>query len=113
MNLAERECVPCRGGIAALEQAAVDELLPQLEQGWEVVDLHHLRKDYSFPDFAGGLAFVNRVGAVADAQDHHPEVFLAWGKVRLEIRTHDIDALTENDFVLAAKCDRLFGESSG
>ena len=81
-------------------------LLQQLD-GWEVVDGHHLAKNYGFKDFADSLAFVNRVGGVAEANGHHPELILGWGKVRIEIFTHKIDGLTESDFVLAAKCDEV------
>ena len=74
--------------------------------GWRVVDEHHLEKDYRFADFAEALAFENRVGAVAEEQDHHPDLLLGWGRVRVSLFTHTIDGLTESDFVLAAKCDR-------
>lgn len=89
--------------MAASEIAA---LLPQLE-GWEVVNEHHLSKTYTFKNFAEALAFVNRVGAMAEEQWHHPDVHLAWGKVTVEIWTHKINGLTESDFVFAAKCDAL------
>jgi 4a-hydroxytetrahydrobiopterin dehydratase len=71
-----------------------------------VVEGHHLEKLYTFKDFAGALAFVNAVGRVAEEQNHHPDITLAWGKVRVTIWTHKIDGLTESDFVLAAKADR-------
>jgi 4a-hydroxytetrahydrobiopterin dehydratase len=89
-----------------------EEIAPLAEQldGWLVVDRHHLSKTYQFPDFAEGLAFVNRVGAVADAEGHHPDVFLAWGSVSLHVWTHKIDGLTESDFIFAAKADRCFQE---
>lgn len=74
--------------------------------GWRIVEEHHLEKEYRVRDFADALAFVNRVGAVAEAQNHHPDLFLAWGRVRITIWTHKIDGLTESDFVFAAKCDR-------
>jgi 4a-hydroxytetrahydrobiopterin dehydratase len=106
-SLADRECVPCRGGVPKLEAHRSAELLLQLEDGWRVVGDHHLEKAYDFPDFVTALAFVNRVGEVAEQNGHHPDVHLAWGKVRIEIWTHKIDGLTESDFVLAAKCDRV------
>jgi 4a-hydroxytetrahydrobiopterin dehydratase len=81
-------------------------LLRQVE-GWEAVNGHHLAKTYDFPDFQSALAFTNRVGELAEEQGHHPDIHLSWGKVRIEIWTHKIDGLTESDFVLAAKCDRL------
>ncbi len=104
--LASRQCVPCRGGIAPLLREQYKPLLAQLE-AWTVVEDHHLEKTFEFRDFAEALAFVNHVGAIAEENGHHPDVYLAWGKVRLTIYTHKIDGLTESDFVLAAKCDEL------
>jgi 4a-hydroxytetrahydrobiopterin dehydratase len=106
-ELASKSCVPCRGGVPPLAGAALDRLLGQLgPNGWRVVDGHHLEKTYEFPDFARALAFVDRVGAVAEREGHHPDLHLSWGKVRIETWTHKIDGLTESDFVLAAKCDK-------
>lgn len=104
-DLQSEECVPCRGGIPPLTQKEWEPLLAQLT-GWSVVDGHHLTKDYSFPDFVTALAFVNRVGEVAERNGHHPDVHLSWGKVRIDIWTHKIDGLSRSDFVLAAKCDQ-------
>ncbi len=106
MSLAEKSCVPCRGGVPPLGREAIVELLGQLA-GWSAVDDHHLTKTFTFPDFKSALAFVDRVGALAEQQGHHPDVCLSWGKVRLDVWTHKINGLTESDFVLAAKCDRL------
>ena len=103
-DLAKKHCVPCRGGVPALKGKAVEGYLAQL-RGWSVVDEHHLTKTYRFADFAEALAFVNRVGAIAEAEGHHPDICLAWGRVRLDIWTHKVDGLTESDFVLAAKAD--------
>lgn len=103
-ELAHKRCVPCRGGVPPLKGEALKPLLAQL-RGWSVVDEHHLTKTYSFDDFANALAFVNRIGSVAEREGHHPEVHLAWGKVRLDIWTHKVDGLTESDFILAAKAD--------
>ncbi|MFN7973793.1 MAG: 4a-hydroxytetrahydrobiopterin dehydratase [Acidobacteriota bacterium] len=106
MGLSEKDCVPCRGGVPALKGAELDALARQVE-GWTVVEEHHLTRTYPFPDFAQALAYVNKVGQMAEEQGHHPDVYLAWGKVRVEIWTHKIDGLTESDFVFAAKCDAL------
>lgn len=105
-SLADKRCVPCRGGVPPLTTEKIKLFLSQLD-GWDVSDDHHLSKSYTFPDFATALAFVNRVGCEAEEQRHHPDVWLAWGKVRLDIWTHKIDGLSESDFVLAARCDRL------
>ncbi|MGD8454142.1 MAG: 4a-hydroxytetrahydrobiopterin dehydratase [Phycisphaerae bacterium] len=105
-ELAAKKCTPCEGGVPPLTAEQVGELLPQLD-GWEVVCDHHLARGFTFADFASALAFVNRVGAVAEAEGHHPDIDLSWGKVNIEIFTHKVDGLTESDFVLAAKIDRL------
>jgi 4a-hydroxytetrahydrobiopterin dehydratase len=107
-SLAAKTCVPCRGGVPPLAGAELAALLAALgPNGWTVIDGHHLEKEYTFPDFVQALAFVNRVGALAESQGHHPDLHLAWGKVRITIWTHKIDGLTESDFVLAAKADEL------
>lgn len=110
-DLAERRCEPCRGGVPPLGPEAWQPLLAQLADGWQVVDGHHLAREYRFPDFAGALAFTNRVGELAEQVGHHPDLHLAWGRVRVEIWTHKIDGLHEADFVFAAKCERLYPAS--
>jgi 4a-hydroxytetrahydrobiopterin dehydratase len=106
-ELAQRHCEPCRGGTPPLKGAALAELEGKLHPDWRVVDQHHLERTFRFPDFRQALAFTNRVGELAEAEDHHPDLHLSWGKVRMEVWTHKIDGLTENDFILAAKTDRL------
>jgi 4a-hydroxytetrahydrobiopterin dehydratase len=105
-DLAERQCVPCRGGVPPLPGAEIEELLKQLN-GWQVVNEHHLRKTFSFGDFRASLQFVNRIGELAEEQGHHPDICFGWGSAEITIWTHKIDGLTESDFVLAAKIDRL------
>lgn len=104
--LSTKHCVPCKGGVPTLTEDKAAGLLEQL-RGWEIVDNHHLAKNLKFPDFKTALAFVNRVGELAERENHHPELFLSWGKVRIELCTHKVNGLTENDFVLAAKIDAL------
>jgi 4a-hydroxytetrahydrobiopterin dehydratase len=106
-GLAQKECIPCKGGVPPLQGEAIGRLLGELGGGWQVIEAHHLEKAYTFPDFVQALAFTNRVGELAEAQGHHPDIHLAWGKVRLTIWTHKIDGLTESDFVFAAKADTL------
>lgn len=110
-ELASKRCVPCQGGVPALRGAELQALHAQLGDAWTVVGEHHLEREVRFPDFSAALAFVNRVGAMAEEQGHHPDLLLAWGRVRVTVWTHKIDGLTESDFVFAAKCDRLLGES--
>lgn len=112
-DLGNRDCVPCHGGVPALEDAGIESLLADLGGGWQVVDGPRLQKRYAFPDFATALTFVDRVGALAERQGHHPELLLAWGSVRVELWTHAVGGLTENDFVLAARIDRLGPDTAG
>ena len=109
-DLATKECVPCKGGVPPLEGAELDALLAALGGEWTVVDGHHLEKTYPFKNFREALDFTNRVGELAEAQGHHPDIALSWGKVQLTIWTHKIDGLTESDFVFAAKADRALGQ---
>jgi 4a-hydroxytetrahydrobiopterin dehydratase len=74
---------------------------------WEVVNEHHLRRTFKFPDFMQALAFVNKVGEVAEKEGHHPDILLSWGKAEVTTWTHSIDGLSEGDFILAAKVDRI------
>ena len=105
-ELAKKECVPCRGGVPPLDGEAIQSLLDQLGGGWKSVDEHHLEKEYSFKNFREAMDFTVKVGELAEAQGHHPDIYLSWGKVKLTIWTHKINGLTESDFVLAAKADR-------
>jgi 4a-hydroxytetrahydrobiopterin dehydratase len=107
MPLADKDCVPCKGGVAALKGADLESLKSQVP-GWDVVNEHHLHKLYKFADFKTALDFVNRAGAIAEEQGHHPDILLEWGKVEITVYTHKIDGLTESDFILAAKIDRVF-----
>jgi 4a-hydroxytetrahydrobiopterin dehydratase len=108
MALADNKCIPCRGGVPPLPNDRVQGLLKELGRGWVLNSHGHLERLYTFKDFAQALAFVNKVGAVAEAEAHHPDLLLAWGKCKIEIWTHKINGLTESDFYLAAKADREF-----
>ena len=108
-SLADRQCVPCKGGVPPLEGEALGKLSAQLPD-WKVIDGRRLNKTYLFPDFQKALDFVNRAGAVAEAEGHHPDLCLAWGRVDAVIYTHKINGLTESDFVMAAKLDRAYFE---
>ena len=106
-DLADKTCVPCRGDVPPLRGKELEELERQLPD-WEVVEGHHLRREFRFRNFREALDFVNRVGELAEEQGHHPDVEFGWGRAAVTIFTHKIDGLTESDFVLAAKVDRLY-----
>ena len=105
-DLASKTCVPCRGGVPALAGKELEALGQQVPQ-WKVIDGHHISRLFEFPDFRQALAFVNKVGEVAESQGHHPDILLGWGKAEITTWTHKINGLTESDFILAAKIDKL------
>ena len=108
-GLSESSCVPCRGGVPTLTDAEIAALKPQVP-GWIVVEVDRvkrLRRTFEFPDFRAAMDFAVRVGELAEAEQHHPDLHVAWGRVTVEIWTHKIRGLHQNDFILAAKCDRL------
>jgi 4a-hydroxytetrahydrobiopterin dehydratase len=105
-SLATKTCVPCRGGVPPLKGAELTVLHKQVPD-WQVVKEHHLTRQFKFPDFKQALAFVNRVGELAEEQGHHPDILLAWGKAEVTLWTHKVDGLTESDFIMAAKIDQL------
>ena len=91
-----------------MEADEAQRFLERLDDAWQVVETHHLERDYDFPDFMSALEFTNEIGTIAEEQGHHPDIHLSWGRVGVEIWTHKIDGLTESDFVLAAKFDRAY-----
>ncbi|MCI0402189.1 MAG: 4a-hydroxytetrahydrobiopterin dehydratase [Acidobacteria bacterium] len=106
-ELAEKNCVPCRGGVPPLKGEELAALATQLP-GWQVVAEHHLTRSFKFANFRTALEFVNRVGELAEQQGHHPDLLLAWGRVDVSVWTHKINGLTESDFILAAKVHCLY-----
>lgn len=105
-ELASKNCVPCRAGVPPLAGKDLEAFVRQVPQ-WKVVDAHHLTREFKFPDFLQALAFVNKVGELSEGQGHHPDILLAWGKAEVTTWTHSINGLTESDFILAAKIDKL------
>ena len=105
-ELAQENCIPCRGGVPPLKGEELNALQAKLGNGWQIINEHHLEKEYIFSDFRQALDFTVKVGEVAENQGHHPDIYLSWGKVKLTIWTHKIDGLTESDFILAAKADQ-------
>lgn len=108
-DLAQKECVPCRGGVPPLKGGELARLATELGHDWRVIDEHHLEREFKFENFRKALDFTNKVGELAEQQNHHPDIYLAWGKVKLTLWTHKIEGLTESDFVFAAKVNQLQG----
>lgn len=107
-DLTERHCVSFTGDEDPLDADDVQRLLERLGKGWTVVENHHIEKEYSLGDFREALEFVNEIGEIAEEEDHHPDLELGWGRVAVQLRTHKIDGLSVNDFILAARADEAF-----
>ena len=106
-ELSNKPCVPCEGGIPPLTHQEITKFMRELSRNWKVIENHHLEKEYHFPDFQKALDFTVEVGKTAEAEGHHPDIHLSWGKVKVTIWTHKINGLTESDFILAAKLDKI------
>lgn len=107
-ELAQKACVPCEGGVPPLKGSALQLLEEELGSGWNVVDEHHLEKEYRVEGYSPAIVFANTIARIAEKQDHHPDVLFTWGKVKVTVWTHAVDGLTENDFILAAKVEESF-----
>lgn len=105
MGLAEKTCVPCRGGVPPLTRQQIEAMLPELE-GWEVKEDKRLEKSFKFDDFAQAMRLANAIAEIAEHEGHHPDLLVRWGELKVELWTHKIDGLTESDFILAAKIDQ-------
>jgi 4a-hydroxytetrahydrobiopterin dehydratase len=105
-KLSNKKCVPCNKNIPPLKGAEL-EAFHKLLDDWQVVEKHHLQKEYLFSDFSEALTFTNKIGEIAEQEGHHPDILLSYGKVIVQLWTHKIDGLSESDFVLAAKCDEV------
>jgi 4a-hydroxytetrahydrobiopterin dehydratase len=106
-HLAEKDCANLKENNSRLSGKDIVELKKALHNDWQVVDGRRLKRTFKFPDFAQGLDFTNLVGNIAEEQNHHPDVHLAYGQVGVEFSTHSAGGLTESDFILAAKVDEL------
>ncbi len=107
MDFASKRCVPCEGGVPRKTPIEVDEALRSLD-GWDPRDEKtRIHKHYRFKDFAEAMRFVNALAAVAEAEGHHPDFSVHWNAVDVTLWTHAIGGLSENDFIVAAKLDRL------
>lgn len=109
----KKTCVPCKSSQLPLKPEEIQPFHEELGTSWEVIDHRKLKKSYKFKNFSQALAFVNDIGRVAEEENHHPDIFLSWGLVSIEIFTHKIQGLSENDFILAAKIDALYISDTG
>jgi 4a-hydroxytetrahydrobiopterin dehydratase len=107
-DIHKSQCTACHGGVEPLRPPRAEQYLRELEPGWRIRFDRYLAREYLFNDFQEALSFVNKIGEVAEAQGHHPELHLSWGMVQVELWTHKIGGLHENDFILAAKIDGLY-----
>jgi 4a-hydroxytetrahydrobiopterin dehydratase len=107
-KLAKKRCVPCEGGVKPLTEAEARELSPQLEQDWMLIDSGHmLARTFNFKDFVTTMKFVNKVAEIAEEEQHHPDMSISYNTLSIELTTHAISGLSENDFILAAKIDEI------
>lgn len=106
-KLADKYCTPCRKSAVPLKGDALKSLQEELDPDWVVVDEHHLSKTYRFANFVKPLEVLNQIAKLAEEEGHHPDLYLAWGILRVDVWSHTIDGLTESDFILCAKIDRM------
>lgn len=107
MKLSEKRCVSCEGDALAFGQKDITKYLRQLNRGWRVIGGKKLTKEFRFKNFVQSMGFANQVALIAQAEDHHPDIQISYSKVVIELWTHAIGGLSENDFILAAKIDQL------
>ncbi|MBS3157732.1 4a-hydroxytetrahydrobiopterin dehydratase [Candidatus Woesearchaeota archaeon] len=106
-SLSQKQCIPCTIGTLALKGEKLRQFQVQINSEWKIVEEHHLEHEYKFKNFKEALKFTNKVGELAELQGHHPDIFLAWGRVKITLFTHKINGLSESDFIMAAKIDEL------
>lgn len=104
-DLKNKKCVPCLSYTTPLRDEMIIPLCAKLNLNWKVVERHHLEREYAFKNFKEALTFTNIIGKISEEENHHPDIFLSWGQVKLSIWTHKINGLSENDFILAAKIE--------
>lgn len=108
MVLTEKKCMPCEGGVQPFTEAQIQEYLSQLKTGWEVLDAKKIHKNFRFQDFKEAMGFLNKVADIAEQENHHPDMrVFGYKNVEIELSTHAIGGLSENDFILAAKIEQL------
>ncbi len=109
-NLAQKKCIPCEAGGAALSGAILDKYVASVP-GWQLEESKKIKKEFKFKDFKGSIGFVNKIADIAETEGHHPSIFISYNKVRVTLITHAIGGLSENDFIMAAKIDNILGKT--
>ena len=109
-KLTNQKCVPCEGGVPPLKGKELLEFAQELGDAWNIVNDHHLEREFKFKDFKEALAATNQIGALAEEEGHHPDLNLGWGKLKVTLWTHAVKGLSKNDFILAAKINHLFSQ---
>lgn len=112
-NLANKKCVPCEGGTPSLKGEEIKKYLAQLETAWEVLDDKKIKREFKFKDFKEAMVFVNKVADLAEQEQHHPNIRIYYNKVVIELTTHVIGGLSENDFIMGAKIEQLYARTKG
>ncbi len=107
MDLTSKKCAPCEGGTPPLSVKEVEDYLSGLKTGWQAVDNKKLIQNFKFKDFKEAMDFVSRVASLAEAENHHPDIHISYNKVKIELWTHAVDGLSENDFILASKIELI------
>jgi 4a-hydroxytetrahydrobiopterin dehydratase len=106
-ELSKKKCVPCEGGVPPLEADKINELKQQVNSDWQVLENKKIKRSFSFVNFKQTMDMVNKIADIAEAEGHHPDMYVSYGKLEVELWTHAINGLSENDFILAAKIDKL------
>ncbi len=109
--LTQQQCIPCQGGIPPMDVAEINNFLLQLNNNWQINELGHLYKKYTFKDFLTPIKFANLIAALTEKEEHHPELLIGWGHCSIEMWTHKINGLTPSDFYMAAKIEKEFSDN--
>ncbi|MBM3247870.1 MAG: 4a-hydroxytetrahydrobiopterin dehydratase [Candidatus Omnitrophica bacterium] len=105
-ELAQKKCVPCEGGTTPMSSEEANRYISQV-MGWQIIEDKKIKKEFKFKDFKGSLDFVNKVGALAEQEQHHPNITIIYNKVNITLSTHAIGGLSQNDFIMAAKINQI------
>lgn len=107
MELSKLNCKPVKKGTSPLTITEIQKFKKELHPDWKIIEARKIVRDFSFGNYQKNVAFVNKVAALAESEGHHPDILLSYAKVGIELSTHDVDGLSENDFILSAKIDKL------